>query len=165
VRYRVTAGTPVLLASGTSRRIEQLPEGGGEMLFGPTPNGRLAPAMQTRSYAKGARECVTLVLQDGRELVCTADHEILRADGTWIRADELVPGDDRVVVGLESPTDEPGADEAGYELRAGGTTFAMNTPHDRARTLAFARSGRRSSDRTLVSSRYIGQVSRDRPDA
>src|SRR5207247_74818 len=135
----IAAGTPVLLANGTSRRIEELPEAGGAVVFGPTPDGRLTPAIQTAAYAKAEQDCVALVLQDGRELVCTADHAILRADGEWVRADQLVPAEDRVVVGLESPTDEPGADEAGYALRAGGMTFTMSGPHERLRTLAFAR--------------------------
>jgi len=135
----LAAGTPVLLANGTSRRIEELPEAGGAVVFGPTPDGRLTPAMQTAAYAKGEQDCVALVLQDGREVVCTADHAILRADGQWVRADQLVPGEDRVVVGLESPTDEPGADEIGYALCAGGMTFTTSGPHERLRTLAFAR--------------------------
>src|SRR5437773_1183786 len=129
----------MLLANGTSRRIEELPEAGGAVVFGPTPDGRLTPAMQTAAYAKGEQDCVALVLQDGRELVCTADHAILRADGQWVRADQLVPGEDRAVVGLESPTDESGADETDYALCAGGMTFTMSGPHERVRMLACAR--------------------------
>jgi hypothetical protein len=135
----IAAGTPVLLANGTSCRIEQLPEAGGAAVFGSTPDRRLTAAMQTRAYAKGERDCVALVLQDGREVLCTDDHPILRADGAWVRADELVPGEDRVVVGLESPTDEPRADETGYVLRAARMTFTMDGPDDRLRTLAFGR--------------------------
>ena len=52
---------------------------------------------------QGERDCVTLMLQDGRSLVCTPDHEILCADGRWVRADELLLGSDRVVMGLEAP--------------------------------------------------------------
>ena len=135
----IAAGTPVLLANGTARPIEQFPSAGGAVLFSPTVDGKLAHAMQTQAHAKGVRDCVTLVLQDGRELVCTPDHEILRADGTWVRADRLVPGEDRVVVGLEAPTDAPSADEVGYALRAGEMTFTTAEPHERLRTLAFAR--------------------------
>src|SRR5207245_1185147 len=138
----LAAGTPVLLANGTSRRIEELPESGGAVLFGPTADGRLTSATQTGAYAKGEQDCVALVLQDGRELVCTADHAILRADGQWVRADQLVPGEDRVVVGLESPTDEPGADEAGYALCAGGMTFDTRRPHEPLRPAACPRRSR-----------------------
>src|SRR3989442_10082683 len=36
-------------------------------------------------------------------------------------------------------SDEPGADEAGYELLAGDRTFSMQGEHERLCTLAFAR--------------------------
>ncbi|MBI1797826.1 MAG: hypothetical protein HYR74_12345 [Candidatus Eisenbacteria bacterium] len=88
---------------------------------------------------QGVRECVTLVLQDGRTLVCTPDHEILSADGRWVRADRLDLERDRVVVGLEAPLDEVGEDEAGYLLRVGSFTFTMVDADERLRTLAFAR--------------------------
>jgi aconitase A len=132
-------GTPVLLANGTARRIEQMPRMGGATLLAPTADGRLSKATQTEMMVQGERECVSLVLQDGRTLVCTPDHEILCADGRWVRADQLALGQDRVVVGLEAPLDEPGDDEAGYVLHAGTLTFTMDSPYERLRTLAFAR--------------------------
>ncbi len=135
----VAEGTPVLQANGTARRIEQFPTLGGATVFGPTSDGRLGVARQALAMAKGTRECVALVLQDGRELVCTPDHEILRADGRWVRADELIVGVDRVVAGLEAPLDEPQDDETGYVLRTGALEFSMNDPSERFRTLAFAR--------------------------
>jgi len=135
----IAAGTSVLLANGTSRRIESLPVAGGVRLFGPTAECRLAMATQIQMMVQGERECVSLVLQDGRRLVCTEDHEILCADGRWVPAGELVPGRDRVVTGLEAPLDEPGPDEAGYELRAGEMSFGFANEHERARSLAFAR--------------------------
>ena len=46
---------------------------------------------------------------------------------------------DRVVVGLEAPLDEPGDDEIGYELRAGKMIFRMDSSAERLRSLAFAR--------------------------
>jgi aconitase A len=132
-------GTPVLLADGTSRSIENMPQGGGKRLFGPASKDRLGIAVQTEMMERGERDCVALVLQDGRTLVCTPDHEILRADGRWVRADELVLGRDRVVMGLEAPIDNPGEDEDGYELDAGELKFSFTSAHERARTLAFAR--------------------------
>src|SRR5947209_5848923 len=114
----LAAGTPVLLANGTTRRIEQMPDAGGAMIFGPTSDGRLGLAAQCEQMFQGVRDCISLVLQDGRTLVCTPDHEILCADGRWIRADQLKLGQDRVVVGLDAPLDEPGDDETHYMLRA-----------------------------------------------
>ncbi len=135
----IAAGTPVLLANGTTRRIEQLPSAGGAVVFGPTAAGKLGMALQAELMDQGVRDCVALVLQDGRELVCTPDHQVLCADGRWVRADQLVLGQDRVIVGLEAPLDEPGADEVGYVLTAGSLNFSMNTPQERLRTLAFGR--------------------------
>src|SRR6266699_1385804 len=135
----IAEGTPVLLANGTARRIEQMPSAGGVALLAPTADGRLGTATQAEMMVQGERECVSLVLQDGRMLVCTPDHEILCTDGRWVRADQLVLGQDRVVVGLEAPLDEPGDDEAGYALHVGNLAFTMDTSYERPRTLAFAR--------------------------
>src|SRR5260221_12533891 len=135
----VAEGTPVLLVNGTARRIEHMASAGGAALFGPTADGTLSLAVQTEAMDQGVRDCVALTLQDGRTLVCTPDHEILCANGRWVRADQLVLGQDRVVVGLEAPLDEPSEDEAGYALHVGNLTFTMDTSHERLRTLAFAR--------------------------
>jgi 3-isopropylmalate dehydratase small subunit len=135
----ISQGTPVLLADGTSRRIESMPAAGGKRVFGPTNDCRLGTAAQTEMMVQGVRDCVSLVLQDGRTLVCTPDHKILCADGRWVRADELVLGRDRVVMGLEAPIDEPAADEVGYELQAGTRKFTFANELERARSLAFGR--------------------------
>ncbi|MBO0857266.1 MAG: hypothetical protein J2P21_02195 [Chloracidobacterium sp.] len=116
-----------------------MPSDGGSLLFGPTPAGELGLATQAEVIIQGERDCVSLVLQDGRTVVCTPDHEILRSDGRWIRADQLIPGQDRVLVGLEAPLDEPCADETGYTLQAGNLRLTLDTPHERSRGLAFAR--------------------------
>ena len=135
----IAEGTPVLQADGTSRAIEKMSESGGAKVFAPTSEGQLGLAMQTERMNQGVRDCVALVLQDGRELVCTPDHKILCADGTWVRADQLSIGKDRVIVGLESPLDEPEIDEVGYQLSAGDLIFSVSNSHERLRTLAFAR--------------------------
>src|SRR6266581_3574608 len=135
----IAEGTPVLLANGTARRIEQIASTGGATLLAPTADCRLGTATQAEMMVQGERECVSLALQDGRTLVCTPDHELLCTDGRWVRADQLVLGQDRVVVGFEAPVDEPGDDEAGYALHVGNLTFTMDTSLERLRTLAFAR--------------------------
>ncbi len=135
----IAGGTSVLQADGTAIPIETLPYDGGAKVYGPAPDGGIARAEQTRKISQGLRDCVVLTLQDGRELVCTPDHEILRSDGHWIRADELEPGVDRVVTGLEAPNDIPAADEDDFELCVGHYTFTMRTRLERRKTLAFAR--------------------------
>src|SRR5579863_3241023 len=135
----IAAGTPVLLANGTARAIESMPDAGGSVVFAPDGTRRLARAVQREMLTQGERECVSLVMQDGRTLVCTPDHQILCADGRWVRADQLTPGESRVVAALEAPLDESGSDEVGYRLRAGKRTFSMESESDRQCTLALAR--------------------------
>jgi aconitase A len=135
----IAEGTPVLLGNGTSRRIEQMPGAGGSVLLAPTPEGRLSLAMQLEAAFKGRRDCVEIVLQDGRKLVCTPDHELLCEGGRWVRADRLEHGQDRIVTGLEAPLDERDLDETNYVLTVGSLRFSMETDHERLRTLAFAR--------------------------
>src|SRR5439155_20643016 len=119
--------------------IRALPEAGGTTLFGPAPDGGIAISRQAALIKQGVRDVVALTLQDGRSITCTRNHEILRADGRWVRADALEPGKDRVVMGLEGPLDTPSDDERGYELRVGSFNFTMDSAEARQRTLAFAR--------------------------
>src|SRR5262249_22586476 len=49
----IAAGTPVLLADGTSRRIEELPLAGGTRLLAPSESGRLHLADQTERLIQG----------------------------------------------------------------------------------------------------------------
>src|SRR5260370_20692213 len=76
----IAEGTPVLLANGTARRIEQMATTGGAALLAPTADGRLGTATQAEMMVQAERERVSLVLEDGRTLVCTPDHEILDRD-------------------------------------------------------------------------------------
>jgi aconitase A len=132
-------GTSVTLADGTARRIESLPTVGGQRVLAPRSDGELQMAMQSERMDQGERDCVSIVLEDGRSLTLTPDHRVLCADGRWVRADELVLNQDRILIGPEAPLDQPAEDEAGYELQAGTRVFSMETDEERSCTLAFAR--------------------------
>src|ERR1700691_1653003 len=132
-------GTPVTLADGTARRIESLPSVGGFRVLAPRTEGELQMAMQSERMDQGERDCVSIVLEDGRSLTLTPDHRVLCADGRWVRADELVMNEDRVLIGPEAPLDQPAEDEPGYELQAGAPIFNIATDDERRCTLAFAR--------------------------
>ena len=131
----IAAGTGVASADGLSRAIEAFPDAGGARVLAPV-RGKTGLARQSAAMFNGVRACVSLRLQDGRELVCTPDHQILCEDGRWVRADELQIGRDRVQVGLEAPLDEIGDDEAGYILRIGDLIFEMETERNQALALA-----------------------------
>ena len=152
----IVQGTPVLLADGTTRSIESLPTSGGAVILGPKAEGRLGIASQSDLIDNGTRECLKLVLQDGRSLICTPDHKILSSDGRWVRADELKIGRDRVRVGLEGPLDTPAHDESCYALQAGDMSFGMETENGRGRMLAFARLLRQSPRRRVNQRLWTG---------
>jgi aconitase A len=132
-------GTPVTLADGTARRIESLPLVGGQRVLAPRTDGALQMATQSELMDQGERDCVSIVLEDGRGLTLTPDHRVLCADGRWVRADELALSEDRVLIGPEAPLDQPAEDESGYELQARARNFTMQTDDERRCTLAFAR--------------------------
>ncbi|MBM4420238.1 MAG: hypothetical protein FJ034_01345, partial [Chloroflexi bacterium] len=135
----IAEGTPVLQGDGTAVAIEALSLEGGAPLYAPAPDGGFAVGTASARFKEGLRECVTLAFQDGRALVCTPDHLVLRSDGRWLRADELVAGRDRVVAGLDAPLDAAAPDEGRYVLPAAGLDLSMSSRDGRARTLAFAR--------------------------
>src|SRR5262249_89486 len=81
----IAAGTPVLMSDGTARPIETLPMAGGARILGPDAQGELTRAVQTEKMDQGVRDCVSIVLQDGRSLVCTPDHRLMTTDGRWVR--------------------------------------------------------------------------------
>jgi aconitase A len=135
----IAEGTPVLTQGGLATPIERLAGPDDVRLMSPDAAARLTPATRTAHLDQGEKDCVTLVLQDGRALTCTPDHRLLRADGSWVRADRLEPGRDRVVVGLDAPVDTIGDDEHGYVLEAGTMRFAMASADERRHALAFAR--------------------------
>ncbi len=135
----IAEGTPVQMSDGLSRKIEGLPRSGGASVFAPNSGARLEVGRQTKMMDNGTRECVELVLEDGRTLVCTPDHLVMVSGGRWVRADQLQVGKDRIVIGLDSPLDEPDESESSYTLQVGSMVFRMDRPTERARTLAFAR--------------------------
>ncbi|MEM1347378.1 MAG: aconitase family protein, partial [Myxococcota bacterium] len=132
-------GTPVLQAHGTARPIQAMPSAGGGVVMSPSVEGRAHIASHRETMEQGVRDCVRLTLQDGRELVCTPDHEFLTVDGRWVRADALELDADRLVVGLDAPLDERDRREEIFELNMGDFTLDMKTPQARVETLAFAR--------------------------
>jgi myosin heavy subunit len=149
----MAAGTPVTLADGTSRRIEELvplanagakfavfssEETAKRAANGEAKSVRASIAKVNAGADNGVRACVTLTLQDGRTITCTPDHRIRLESGRWVQAQHL-KASDRVAVGIDAPLDTIGADEAAFSWQCAGRTFAMASPAERAETLALAR--------------------------
>jgi len=82
----IAGGTPICLADGTSVPIEQVREGQVVLSH---QDGVVSPTVVLAMMRQGVKECVELLFNDGRSLVCTPDHRLLLTDGRWVRADEI----------------------------------------------------------------------------
>ena len=130
----------VAMADGTARPLREVRAGDAVLAY---RDGGLAPSPVTRAVNKGAQQCVELLLNDGRTLVCTPDHRVLTADRRWVAAAELQVGVDAVSVGVEPPcvsVSEAMNSDWSLDLSVPfNAPLVLNTHTARAETLAFAR--------------------------
>jgi GNAT superfamily N-acetyltransferase len=155
----IAEGTPVTLADGTARPIEQVvrlvKEHGAMFVASPavastpsSPAVALESALCTYGLVKGVKECIELEFDDGRApLRCTPDHRLLSAKGEWIEAGDVVVGSTALAVApYVAPLDEPSADEREFDLLLDSQRLSMRSEPHRARMLALARQlGRRAA--------------------
>ncbi len=146
----IAGETPITTYYGVSRRMDSLPEKGGQSLWGwSSEKCGFVESHQIARMTRGDSEVVRVTLQDGRTLRCTPNHKILTAaEGKYefVDAGQLTR-EHRVVMGPEAPLDEPAADEAGWTLQtldmtASRTiryTYSFADDIERERALAFAR--------------------------
>lgn len=154
VRYRiycVVGETKVTLADGTSRRIDEMRKGDRVLAYrrpaddDDTSNRALVTREVTAVLDQGEKACIELTFFDGRTLVCTPDHRILRCDGSWVQAQHLkAAAADQVLVGTQAAEDRTDEDiercnAFSLDLHA-SLGFALDmTTSSRARTLALFR--------------------------
>ena len=144
--FCVAAGTVVTLADGTGVPIESFPAAGAEVMsYDAAAGGCVArPTAAPHRFNQGLKQCVELLLEDGRKLVCTSDHVVVTAAGQK-PVSSLVPGVDRLLSTWLAPviTDADVDWALEYKLVAYGVTqrvrCSMRVPAERARALAFAR--------------------------
>ena len=97
----VAEATLVALADGTSVPIECVQVGADVLSYAAPADGQTEGLVVRQVDAvmdRGQKECVELLFEDGRTLVCTPDHRIRTCDGGWVQAGELVVGGDEVAV-------------------------------------------------------------------
>lgn len=89
------AGTPVLMADGTTKSIEEIRP--GDMVLAADhldPEGKPKAARVARFFDNGEKEVVRLRFQNGEELVCTPSHRFYVCGKGWNCAGELVEDDE-----------------------------------------------------------------------
>ncbi|XVV07515.1 polymorphic toxin-type HINT domain-containing protein [Actinosynnema sp. CA-248983] len=90
-----TAGTPVLLADGTTRPIEQVTPGTQVLATDPTTGETAAAPVLARITGTGRKQLDRLTVSDGTRagtVTATAEHPFWTARG-WVDAADIVAGD------------------------------------------------------------------------
>ena len=144
--FCLAAGTVVTLADGTGVPIESFPAAGADVLsYDAVAGGCVArPTLAPHRFNQGLKQCVELLLEDGRKLVCTSDHVVVTAAGQK-PVSSLVPGVDRLLSTWLAPviTDADVDWTLQYKLVVYDVTQRVRCnlrfPAERARALAFAR--------------------------
>ena len=133
----IAEGSLVNLADGTALPIEEVQAGAAVLSVDAT--GGQVPRAVTAHLPKGTKECIELMFIDGRTLTLTRDHQLLRADGSWVTADALQV-DEAVAAGVQYPHMDRGEDGGGwqYDLTA-SLGFRLNMTDRRQHAIAFAR--------------------------
>ena len=100
------------------------------------------PSRKIAFLNKGMRDCVEIMLQDGRTIRCTPDHPMLTSDFQWVPAKDLVIKSSRLRVGVSYPTADLEAERVecnGWSFLQGGISLQTNDLQGYLRTMAFMR--------------------------
>jgi glycine dehydrogenase len=154
--FCLAEGTPVALANGTSRRIEEIARGDRALAWSSEERGVRAREV-VGAFPTGRKPCVEVTLQDGRTITCTDDHRVLTTEG-WIEAGDLDPARHRVVIGPVSPLDNREPDEGPFRARFADLELSLSSESNRSKAQAFFRLlGAVCSDGTHARERASGR--------
>ena len=88
------AGTPILMADGTKKPIEEIQP--GDLVLAAdhlNPEESPAPARVVRTFDNGLKDVVRLKFEGDEEIVCTPSHRIYVSGRGWVCAEDLQIGD------------------------------------------------------------------------
>ena len=134
--------TPIVTTNGLSILIKNMSSCESEVLGWDEKTGKMVPSKQTGFMYKGERECVQLTFEDGRTNICTPEHPILTSDNQWIKAKDLIIGEQKVKSSVTYPVadfDEEIKACAGWHLKVGDLLFKTDTMENYKKTLILAK--------------------------
>jgi intein/homing endonuclease len=134
--------TQIVTTNGLSMLIKNMASCENEVLGWDEKTGKMVPSKQSGFLYKGERECVQLTFEDGRTNICTPEHPILTSDNQWIKAKDLIVGEQKVKSSVTYPVadfNEEIKECAGWHLRVGDLIFKTNTMENYKRTLILAK--------------------------
>lgn len=98
----LAAGSQISLANGISLPIETLMENTKVMAWDEKTKS-LIPANQSALLVQGVKDCVTLTLEDGKEITCTPNHRFLNSKGEWGEAQDIILNETELTMGVHQP--------------------------------------------------------------
>jgi DNA-directed RNA polymerase II subunit RPB2 len=134
--------TPIVTTNGLSVLIKNMSSCEFEVLGWDEKTNHMIPSKQTGFLYKGERECIQLTFEDGRTNICTPEHPILTADKQWIKAKDLVVGEQKVKSSVTYPVadfNEEMKECQGWNLRVGDLIFKTDNMENYKKTLVLAK--------------------------
>jgi hypothetical protein len=125
----------------------------------------MVPSQQIAFLNKGERECVKVILEDGRELICTPEHKLLTSENEWVEANKLIHNQSLLKCSVSYPTIDLMTEIRecqSWSLQVGSISLSTNTISEFLRTLAFTRlMGMFAADTTISHSgnTLVGSIS------
>lgn len=134
--------TLVSFVNGLSKRIDHITNDHNPIWSFNDEKQKIENSFSSKSTCYGIKQTIKLTFIDGRELICTPDHNIRIFDENnnlvWKEAKDL-QYDDKVVMGMIGTEDVVGNDENEWNLEMGNYHFHMRDEENREKSLAFAR--------------------------
>jgi len=134
--------TPIVTTNGLSILIKNMESCDNEVLGWDEKSGEMVPCKQSGFLYKGERDCLQLTFEDGRTNICTPDHPILTSDNQWIKAKDLVVGQQKVKSSVTYPLADFNEEIKkcnGWHLRVGDLLFKTDTKENYKKTLILAK--------------------------
>jgi len=132
--------TPVATGSGFSLPIKTVAVGTPVVSFDAAQDGHVLKS--TSAFLKqGEKECVELLFNDGRTIICTPNHRFLMDDGRWVEAQHMKLAATQIKAGVEYPLlqlPQQEQEDAAWTLELPSLRIALNTSDRLPHALAFA---------------------------
>lgn len=147
----LATGTTISLPSGISISIEKLNKNTKLLGYDQSKNG-LIPICQHKLLDQGTRACITLTLQDGRKITCTPNHKFLTVSGHWVQAENIIPGETALKMGVDNPNCDDMFENSDFSFG----DFDLDTYEGKIQAMALCRLiGYVITDGTLNKTLYI----------
>jgi phage/plasmid-associated DNA primase len=150
--------TKITLSCGISVSLKNLAKSNQKVLAWNNKNS-LINAKQTQFIDQGKKECVKLILTDGRKITCTPDHKFLTIKGEWIEAQNIELNKTAIKMGIEYSICNEIFMDVDYKFIVGSYIFDLKIQEDRFKAAAMCRIiGYMLTDGTLNTRLFIGHV-------